>query len=71
MNPLFKKLTNGEKRVFQQWARDNYKPFSSVPPVWHPTVQKECALINSEIKETIEAHWGKNFIAQAIKTVNQ
>tara|TARA_R110002020_G_scaffold118191_4_gene270195 strand:+ start:5323 stop:5553 length:231 start_codon:yes stop_codon:yes gene_type:complete len=68
---LFKEHTKGEKRVFQQWARDNYKPFDPIPPVWHPTTQAECRKINGEIKDAIEKQWGENFLDAAVKAVTE
>jgi hypothetical protein len=48
MNGLFKAITEDEKPAFRQWARDNYKPFDPISPVWHPTTQTECRKINEE-----------------------
>lgn len=48
MNGLFKTLTEEEKPSFILWARDNYKPFDPIPPIWHPTTQAECRKINEE-----------------------
>jgi len=69
MNALFKTLTEEEKTAFRQAARDTYKPFDPIPPVWHPTTQKECRKINEEITAAIEKQWGKNFIEEAKKLI--
>jgi hypothetical protein len=65
MNALFKTITEDEKPAFRQWARDNYKPFDPIPPIWHPTTQTECRKINEEIKTAIEQQWGENFLENA------
>ena len=43
---LLRDLTTKEIIDFQQWARDNYKPFTSINGMWHPVVQQECVQIN-------------------------
>ena len=43
---IFRDLTTNEIIEFQQWARDNYKPFTSINGMWHPVVQQECVQIN-------------------------
>jgi hypothetical protein len=53
---LFRELTETETKEFQQWARENYKPFSPIDGIWHPVVQKECAKINEEEAQT-EQNW--------------
>jgi hypothetical protein len=45
---LFKALTPEQTGDFRRWARDNYKPGADIKPVWHPAVQDECRLINTE-----------------------
>jgi hypothetical protein len=71
MNGLFKAITEDEKPAFRQWARDNYKPFDPISPVWHPTTQTECRKINEEIKTAIEQQWGENFLENAKKLVEE
>ena len=67
MNALFKTLTEEEKTAFRQAARDNYKPFDPIPPIWHPTTQTECRKINEEITAAIVQQWGENFLKNAKK----
>lgn len=43
---LFKRLTTQEEADYRLWARQNYKPFTSIDTVWHPIVQHECAAMN-------------------------
>jgi len=43
---LFRDLTPEEEKKFRQWAHDNYEPLSEIKGIWHPVIQKECALIN-------------------------
>lgn len=45
---LFRSLTVEEKDSFRAWARENYVPFSEIKGFWHPSVQAECVLINSQ-----------------------
>ena len=46
LSPMFKSLTAEEVAEFKQWARDNYEPLSDIKGIWHPVIQRECALIN-------------------------
>tara|TARA_R110002110_G_scaffold11275_5_gene54519 strand:- start:917 stop:1105 length:189 start_codon:yes stop_codon:yes gene_type:complete len=43
---LFRPLSPKEEQEFRTWARDNYKPFSSIKTIWHPIVKDECLKIN-------------------------
>jgi hypothetical protein len=45
---MFKKLNQTEASEFRQWARDNYKPFSPIPSLWHRETRWECRKINTE-----------------------
>ena len=45
---LYRSLTAEEEDSFRSWARENYVPFSEIKGVWHPSVQAECVLMNSE-----------------------
>lgn len=45
---LFRQLSKEEEQSFRLWARENYKPFSEISGIWHPSVQDECAKINLE-----------------------
>jgi hypothetical protein len=42
----FKMLNSEQTDKFQQWARDNYKPFTTINGTWHPIVQLACVNIN-------------------------
>lgn len=44
---LFRTLSDAETTEFQQWARDNYTPFSPINGCWHPVIQRECCRINT------------------------
>lgn len=50
---LFEHLSDDEKKEYQKWARDNYKPFTPIQGIWHPVVQQECASINLEKSENL------------------
>ena len=50
---MFRKLTPKEEKEFRLWARENYKPFTQINGVWHPTVIDECKRINEENSSTI------------------
>lgn len=52
---MFKKLNPEEKTKFRAWARKNYVPYSDISGSWHPVIQLECALINSNLHEPSEA----------------
>ena len=44
---LFKNIDDpAEINEYQQWARDNYIPHSTIEGIWHPLVQAECVRIN-------------------------
>ena len=45
---VFKDLSQEEERVFRQWAREHYEPYSQIMGIWHPVVQDECVKINKE-----------------------
>jgi hypothetical protein len=45
---FFKQLSSEEEQEFRQWARDNYKPFSKIDGIWHPSTQDECVKMNTE-----------------------
>jgi hypothetical protein len=46
---LFNSITDpADIQEFKQWARDNYKPFTTIDGTWHPIVQAECTRINSD-----------------------
>ena len=45
---FFKDLSPEEEAEYRKWARDNYKPLSSIEGIWHPVVQDECIKINKE-----------------------
>lgn len=45
---MFRQLTPEETIQFKQWARDNYKCGEPIKGVWHPSVQAECVVMNSE-----------------------
>jgi len=45
---FFKKLNRSEAKEYKQWAREKYKPFSTIEGIWHPVVQLECVKINTE-----------------------
>ena len=49
LRPLFINLTPKEEEGYRKWAQDNYKPLSPIKGIWHPTVQNECAIINSNL----------------------
>lgn len=44
----FRNLSDEEISEFRRWARENYVKFSNISGVWHPIVQLECVVINSE-----------------------
>ena len=45
---FFRELSKKEEAVFRQWARDNYKPGEPISGIWHPVVQNECTVMNTE-----------------------
>jgi hypothetical protein len=45
---MFRDLTRNETLEFQQWARENYEVGSPINRVWHPVVQAECKVMNTE-----------------------
>ena len=45
---MFKNMTEEEESDFQQWARDNYVPFTEIKNFWHPVVRLECARMDVE-----------------------
>ena len=45
---LWRDLSPEEIAEFKQWARENYIPFEPINGIYHPIIQKECALINEE-----------------------
>ena len=47
---LFRKLDVEETKDFQQWARDNYIVGTKVNEAYHPTIQRECHLMNRELE---------------------
>jgi hypothetical protein len=48
--PLFRTLGQSEEEAFRLWARENYQPLTPINGIWHPVVQAECTLINSEVR---------------------
>lgn len=46
---IWRELDKNEENEFRQAARDNYKPFSDINPLWHPVYVKECVKINEEV----------------------
>ena len=48
---MFRDLDSKEEQEFKQWARDNYEPGTEVNTAYHPVVQAECELINTELEE--------------------
>ena len=44
---LFKTPTPEEEASFREWARQNYKPYTSISGLWHPVIQAECTRINT------------------------
>ena len=53
MNLFRDDLDKDEVEDMKKWARDNYKPLSEIKGVWHPIVQQECTIINSEAGKDI------------------
>lgn len=43
----FRTLSPEEEAEFRKWARENYVPNSPVDPLWHPSIQDECMLMNA------------------------
>jgi len=48
---LFKSLSAEECKDYAQWARDNYVCGEPINEVWHPVVQTECHLMNTEARK--------------------
>ena len=48
---MWKKLSDTEKDLFREWARQNYVPYDNIDACWHPVVQEECININKEENE--------------------
>jgi hypothetical protein len=48
---LHRELNDQEIIQFKAWARENYIPGDHISEIWHPIVQEECILINTEKKE--------------------
>jgi len=36
-------------KACREFARKNYHPLTDIPGNWHPTIQRECALMNEEV----------------------
>ncbi len=51
---IFRNLNSDEEQEFKDWARNNYKPFSEIPGIWHPIIQAECVQINKENGENVK-----------------
>ena len=34
---------------YREFAREKYHPLTDIPGNWHPTIQRECALMNDEV----------------------
>jgi len=51
---MFKELTDNEGVSYRQWARDNFKSYTSpdaekqINGAWHPVVQEECKRMREE-----------------------
>lgn len=45
---LWRDLNPEEEKRFRQAARENYKPFTDLSPIWHPVYIDECVKINVE-----------------------
>jgi len=52
---MFRTLDEVETKQFQQWARDNYAPGTTISELWHPVVRDECRKINDEWQEPTKA----------------
>jgi hypothetical protein len=62
---LFKKLSETEIADYRKWARENYKPMTEIKGIWHPVVQAECVLINSDYEEK------GSFLADLVKGMDE
>ena len=51
---LFKDLNEDETKVFRKWARENYKPLTTINGLWHPVVQDECRRMNEEAGQDVK-----------------
>lgn len=45
---LWRELSEEEQKEFRDAARERYKPFSAINPLWHPVFIDECVKINVE-----------------------
>ncbi len=54
MIKMWRVLSQEKEAKFRAWARENYKPLSEIPGIWHPTVQEECVKMNVEFGKEVK-----------------
>jgi len=45
---IYRTLDKKETKEFQQWAKENYVPGTTISPVWHPVIKEECKKMNTK-----------------------
>ena len=49
---MFRNLSDKDKAVFRQWARDNYVPGTGeINACWHPLIELECLTMDWELAD--------------------
>ena len=47
---MFRELNETEEKEFKKWARENYTIGTEINTAFHPVIQEECELMNTEFK---------------------
>lgn len=58
---MFRVLSPEDEAGFRGWARNFYRPGTTINPLWHPVVRDECEVMDAEAIDALadETHAGE------------